>query len=119
MESFKDGIFPKYPSLTSLLEIYQKFTGNCPPLCNPNLKRLRWILRCLWGLLLFVDSWYFHYDSRWEVGYQRCQRTRLSLVFSPNRSFTQACVIVLRIMCLNTNSRLATVIQITIEEEEV
>ena len=29
-----------------------------------------------------------------EVGYQRCLRTRRSLVFSPNGSITQACVIV-------------------------
>ena len=46
-----------------------------------------------------------------KVGYQRRQRTRRSLVFSPNGSFTQACVFVLHVMRHNTNSR--TVIQIT------
>ena len=31
-------IFPKFPSLTShgnFPESFQKFSGNCPPLCNP------------------------------------------------------------------------------------
>lgn len=39
MESFQYGIFPKFPSLTyhgNLPETFRKFTGNFPPLCNPN-----------------------------------------------------------------------------------
>ena len=46
-----------------------------------------------------------------EVSHQSRQRTRGSLDFSPNGSFTQACVIGLRFMRHNTNSRI--IIQIT------